>query len=173
MPYSTKADLRIGDIRLPDRLGDGSAFVQEAADEIDAQIGHIYVTPIVLLDVPENRPARLLLKKINNLIASGRLILDLAAAAEDQQLHAYGYNMLKEGLALLGMIQRREILLTGADELDLDGDGEKSPTGPMIYNEDPESLVKGYYSPGSLVIGAGEPLPYPYGSTFPQPYGSN
>lgn len=174
MAYSTKEDLRIGDIRLPVRLGDGSSFVEDAADEIDAQIGHIYVTPITLPDIPANRPAILLLKKINNLIASGRLILDMAASAEDRTLHAYGYNMLKEGLSLLTMIQNRDIVLTAADQIDTDGDGEKSPTGPMIFNEDPESLVKGYYTPGVAVLGVGEPLPLPSGTYgFPRPYGGS
>lgn len=170
MAYSTKEDLRIGDIRLPARLGDGSSFVDEAADEIDAHLGHIYVTPMNIPDLPKNRPARLLLKKVNNLIASGRLILDLAASSEDDQLHAYGWSMLKEGLSILTMLQNRNILLVGASLIE-DSDGQKSPTGPMIYNEDAESLVRGYYAP-HLVIGAGEP--YPLGvAGFPQPYGGN
>lgn len=165
MAYSTKADLRIGDIRLPARFGDGSAFVEEAADEIDAQLGHIYVTPFVIdAAVAKNRPAILLLKKINNLIASGRLVLDMAASSEDQTLHAYGASMLKEGLKLLAMIQSREILLTGA-ELIPNSEGKNDPTGPMIYNEDAESLVQGFYAPSGLTL-----LAEPYPAGWPAPY---
>lgn len=162
MAYSTKDDLRIGDIRLPVRYGDGSSFVVSAAEEIDAQLGHIYVTPFVIdAQVAQNRPAILILKKINNLIASGRLIMDMAASQEDTTLHAYGWAMLKEGLELLKALQSRSILLTGSTLIDYDGDGQKTPTGPLIHNVDTESRVEGFYdSPYPLVYGGGVNWPY-------------
>lgn len=165
--YSTKDDLRYGDLRLPARLGDGTSFVESAAEDIEAQLGHIYVTPFAIPDVPANRPSILLLKKINNLVASGRLVLDLAASSEDDQLHAYGRAMLKEGLELLGMVRDRNILLTGA-ELITDSDGDKTVTGPVILNEDKASLVEGFYAPPTQVLGA-EPFP----AGWPAPYSNN
>lgn len=142
MAYSTKDDLLIGDIPLPTHYGDGSKFVDMAADEIDSQVGHLYVTPIVIPDLPENRPASLLLKKINNLIASGRIILDLAAGGEDANLHAYGRSMLEEGLSLLKFLTEGKITLTGADFIT--GEDVQN-TGPTVANEDPESLVEAFY----------------------------
>lgn len=142
MAYSEVGDLLIGDIPLPARIGDGSKFVDMAADEIDSQVGHIYTTPIVIPDEPQYRPARLLLKKINNLIASGRIILDMAAGGEDNDLHAYGRSMLNEGLSLLASIVTGRIVLIGAPLLP---GTEDVDTGPLIVNEDPESLVEAFY----------------------------
>jgi hypothetical protein len=164
--YSTKADLRIGDLRLPTRMGDGTGFVEAAAEEIDAQLGHIYKTPLEIdPNVPSNRPAILLLKNMNNLIASGRLVLDLAASSEDDSLHAYGRSMLQEGLTLLRMIQQRDILLTGAEQI-VSSEGDKNLTGPMILNEDPVSLVEGFYNP-PYSIAPGFRFPRPYGAVTP------
>lgn len=142
MAYSEPADLLKGDIPLPARYGDGTGFINIAADEIDAQLGHLYVTPIVILDTPENRPARLLLKKINNFLASGRLITDMAAAGEDRDLHAYGASLIREALKLLEQICDGKIQLTGAERIETSA---TEYSGPSVYNEDPESLVEGYY----------------------------
>lgn len=138
--YSSKDDLLLGDIPLPPRFGDGTKFVQMATDEIDSQIGHIYVTPIDLEDLPVNRPARLLLKKINNFIASGRMILDMSLAGEDSELQAYGRSLLREGLDLLNKISTGKIELPA-----IKIEGGTVNDGPMIFNEDPESLVEGFY----------------------------
>lgn len=143
--YSTKDDLLTGDIPLAGKYGDGTPFVQMAADEIDAQIGHIYETPIVLADTPENRPARLLLKKINNLLASGRIILDMAAGAEDDRLHAYGTSMWQEGISLLNQLSNRSIILQGAVLIESKADDKNDRVS--IHNEDPKSLVEEFYNP--------------------------
>jgi hypothetical protein len=141
MAYSAVGDLLIGDIPLPPRFGDGTKFIDMATDEIDSQIGHIYVTPIELEDIPANRPARLLLKKINNFIASGRMILDMAMAGEDRELQAYGKSLLREGLDLLGKISSGKIELPAV----LINPTPASDSGPVVLNEDPESLVEGFY----------------------------
>lgn len=157
MAYSTKDDLLTGDIPLAGKYGDGSNFVALAADEIDAQIGHIYVTPVVFdTSTPEkaakNRPARLLLKKINNLLASGRIVLDMAAGGEDASLHAYGASMWKEGIDLLNQISSGGIRLTDAPLLDERDDDENNRVS--IAQEDPYSLVQGFYeryqTPGGI-----------------------
>lgn len=170
--YAAVTDLRKGDIPLPSYMGDGSSYINEAADEIDAQLGHIYVTPLVIEATAANRPSILLLKKINWLLASGRLILDMAAASESTALHSYGNSMLKEGLTLLAQIGTGDIVLAGATRID-SGDTEKSFTGPAIFNEDPSSLVQDFYdshNPNKWPIG--EPLPgvyavEPYRETTP------
>jgi hypothetical protein len=171
--YCTVNDLRKGDIPLPSYMGDGQKYVDGAADEIDAALGHIYVTPIALdpATKPEQRPASLLLKKINWLLASGRLVLDLAAAGENTDLHAYGRQMLTEGLMYLQQLTKGEIVLTGAAPIPVPEGQEKSFSGPAIFNEDPESLVEAFYTRhnGTLLPAApaapygAEPRVYPYG----------
>lgn len=143
--YCEVGDLLKGDIPLPVYMGDGSRYVDLAAGEIDAALGHLYVTPIRIDSlVAKNRPAILRLQQINILIGSGRLILDLAVASEDSDLHAYGRHMLKEGLGMLAQVAKREVLLTGAPLIP-EEDSEKSFSGPVIFNEDSESLVGAYY----------------------------
>lgn len=147
MAYCTKGDLLLGDIPMPSRYGDGTRFVNMAADEIDGQIGHIYVTPIMIPSVPspELRPAQLLLKKINFLLASGRIILDMAAGGEDESLHAYGRSMWNEATRLLNQIANGTIELIGIPKLDDEGTANN---GPSVVNEDSESLVEAFYSRG-------------------------
>lgn len=147
--YCEVGNLLTGDIRLAGKYGDGSQFVQLAADEIDSQIGHKYVTPVVFDEsTPEAvalaRPAKLLLKKINILLASGRIVLDMAAGGEDRDLHAYGANMVKEALGLLKCVQDGDILLTGAPLLTEEATNEN--TAVSIVQEDAESLVAGFYT---------------------------
>lgn len=142
--YSDTVDLLHGDIPLPQRHGDGAGMVTAAAEDIDSQIGHIYVTPIQVNPDPKNRPTRLLLKKINNYIASGRLLLDMAAAGEDNDLHAYGRSLLTQGLELLAKIAEQEITLTGCETIAGDVQ-QKPPSKLFIINQDPESLVEGFY----------------------------
>jgi len=151
--YCAIGDLRTGDIRLPGYI-DPAQRVVGAAEEIDIAIGHIYKTPVTFPDpVPlESRPSVLMLKKVNWLIASGRIILDMAAAGENVNQHAYGMGMLKEGLAMLKVIASGETQLVKAIKLDLEP-GQLDYTGPVIHNEDPSSLVEAFYT-GSL------PMPY-------------
>ncbi len=143
MAYCTVADLLKGDLPLAAQYGDGTGFINTAADEMDVVLGQLYVTPIVLLETPENRPSLLWLKTCNKFIASGRLVLDIAIAAEDDNLNAYGLSMLNQGLAMLTAIQTGAASITGATLLD--PTAGTHATGPMIFNEDSISLVQGGY----------------------------
>lgn len=159
--YSDTDDLLHGDIRLPDRHGDGTGIVKSAAEDIDIQIGHIYVTPVTVnSDVKYNR-TRVLLKKMNNYIASGRLILDMAAPAEDDQLHAYGLSLLREGQELLRQVRDGAIPLEGATVID--GDDSAAPVRAIILNEDPSSLVESFYRRTNGQVGIFEQPALPYG----------
>lgn len=142
--YCGLTDLMKGDLELARYMGDGSGYINLAAEDIDSHLGHIYVTPIeVLVADPRYRPTTLMLKRVNRLLASGRMILDLAAAGEDSDLHAYGRSLLREAMDLLNKIALGDIVLAGAERLD---DGEVVPTGPRVVNEDSESLVEAFYS---------------------------
>jgi hypothetical protein len=157
--YCVKEDLLTGDIPLAGKYGDGTSFVNFAADEIDGQIGHIYVTPIEYADPsdPKARPAQLLLKKINVLLASGRIILDMAAGHEDDSLHSYGNSMLREGISLLKMISNRQIDLYGATKLT--EETESDDTAITVIQDDPYSLVESFYTMYSRPAWAGFPTP--------------
>lgn len=157
--YCEQGDLLIGDIPLAQRHGDGTPMIKSAANEIDGQIGHIYVTPITVESRPEYRPTVLLLRKINYLIASGRLLLDMAAAAEDQQTHSYGMSLLREGINLLGSVSSGKIELIGVDKHE-----EVVNTGaPRIIHEDPESLVEAFYTSTPFGVNRADQVrPYGY-----------
>lgn len=143
MAYCEVADLLKGDLPLGPQYGTGQGFVDTASDEMDVVLGQLYVTPIVLADTPTNRPSQLWLKTCNKFIASGRLILDIALAAEDDNLNAYGLSMLNQGLAMLKAIQDGAASITGATPLD--PTAGTYATGPVLFNEDSESLVKAGY----------------------------
>ncbi len=146
--YCVPSDLLIGDIPLAGKYGDGTSFVQLAADEIDSQIGHIYITPVVFDEstqeqIDKVRPSKLLLKKINILLASGRIILDQAAGGEDDNLHAYGQSMIKEAVDLLSRLMNRDITLIDAPLLP--SEELRANTAASIIQEDDYSLVAAFY----------------------------
>lgn len=145
MPYSEKDDLLVGDMPLPAGFRP-QKYVDDAADEIDSIIGFQYVTPV---DVSETslvvRPVRLLIKRIANLLATGRLIMATTVGRERQELHQYGYTLVREATAVLTQIANGEILLKGAALVDPLEDTDKQFTGPQIANVDAESNVEAFY----------------------------
>jgi len=164
--YSEVEDLLTGNIPMPDYVNKDK-YVQDAADEIDSKIGFVYVTPVDISetsDVP--RPARLLLKRINNFLASGRLIMAVAAGGEDDRLHAYGWSLVQDATAALNSIASGEIYLKGADPVNVGEDA--IITSIIVDNLDPESNVEAFYnrvmnptyfySPGGLEAESGVPV---------------
>lgn len=141
--YSLSTDLLNGNIPIPTYL-DKEKYVQDAADEIDSKIGHLYNTPI---DISEGSPVprwtRLLLKRINNHLATGRLLMAADAGGEDDRLHAYGWSLVQEATEALKRIAAGEIRLDGAA-------GPPNQSAPAIssiilLNTDPESNVEAFY----------------------------
>lgn len=159
MPYADVTDLLTGNIPTPAYL-DPSKFVSDAADEIDSQIGFIYETPIDTSDQsPVVRPAKLLLKRINVFLATGRLLMAAASSGEDKNLHAYAAKMVNDATAAIKAIVDGDVLLEGAIELQPSTDLE--PKGPRWSNPDTESAVDAFYdglvpanASGSRVNGA-------------------
>lgn len=165
--YCATEDVRKGDIAVPSYTS-LTQYVANAAEEIDAAVGHIYKTPIEIDDElnPEYRPSVLFLKKLNWLLASGRLILDVAAAGERDNLHAYGNSMLKEARGMIELLTSQELVLDGADRID-EADEKKNFTGPFIQNEDDESLVESFYrNRRPAAVGLGESV---NGTLYPPP----
>lgn len=144
MAYSAVSDLLTGDLQLPTYV-DPQRFVNDAGDEIDSQIGFIYATPVnvnALLGVPTLRPIALLFKRINNFLASGRLLLATDVSGEGGRTHAYGMELIKEAnLALAAIVTGKlQLQIPPADPNDV-----VVPSGPLQYNKDAESNVDAFY----------------------------
>lgn len=142
MTYSKVEDLLTGDLPLPPGI-DAGRYVLDASDEIDSKIGHIYVTPIDISDTsPVSRPARLLLKRIANHLASGRLLMALHANNQRLEVNAYAERLIREATESLNLIMTGDIKLDGGTLTD----PENQPvTTPLINNLDPESNVEAFY----------------------------
>lgn len=159
--YCTDADLLLGEIPLP-RYMSAAQKVQDAADEIDSRIGHVYQTPIdVSNGSTVSRPARLLFKRINASLASGRILLAIASPEENRNLHAYAWSLVRDSLAALDQIVSGEIPIPGATPSE-DAVADDSPALPLISNVDAESNVEAFYDR------VGNPN-FSYGSVLPRP----
>lgn len=140
--YSSTNDLLTGNVPTPVSL-DPQKFVDDAANEIDSKIGFIYETPVDMsLTSPVSRPAMLLIQRISNFLASGRLLLAASAGQEDSQVHAYGWQLVKDATASLDAIAKGEIPLDGAPKLPV---ADQKVTAPLISNKDAESNVDAFY----------------------------
>jgi hypothetical protein len=158
--YSAVEDLLTGDIRLPAYL-DVAGAVQDATDEIDSKIGGVYHTPIDMDEntSPVSRPARLMLKRIANFLATGRLLLEVAAAAEQTELHAYAASLVAEATQAISQIADGSIPLQGAELVPAN---QRTGTLPMINNLDRVSNVEAFYDRFTAPVGRYLPT-YPVG----------
>lgn len=136
--YSSVDDLMTGKIPLPQAL-DPQKFVDDATDEIDSYIGFTYVTPVDLTVV--DRPVRLLLKRMANMLATGRLIQAASAGSENHSVHAYGQSLIKQATDLLIQISDNKVILTSVPTVT----GGLTTSGPTIFNLDDESNVESFY----------------------------
>lgn len=154
--YCQTTDLLLGNIPTPGYMAP-DRYVTDAADEIDSKIGFIYITRV---DVSNTsvvvKPARLLLKRLNVFLASGRLLMAAAAAQEDNQTHAYARSLVKEAEDALNLIATGQLVLPGAPKVVTDG--ETVLTGPMQANKDPESNVDAFYD---RIVNPKYVYPYP------------
>lgn len=150
MSYSEVGDMLTGNIPVSTPIA--QKYVNDAADEIDSVIGKVYKTPVNMDPGPTEtppgtgtmtRPSRLLLKRVSNWIASGRLMLATSAGGEDDQLHAYALYLVTSATTVLMSIARGEVELEGAEKIDPEGD--EGVYGPLISNVDPESNVEALY----------------------------
>lgn len=161
--YSAPTDLLLGEIPLPSYI-DPAKVLQDAADEIDSKLGHIFETPFNITGSGTGvlaRPAALLIKRISNSLATGRLILAIASPEENSNLHAYGWSLVKEANEALYAIAEGTIQLEGA----VPNPGAPTQTGttPLINNLDPESHVEAFYDRI-----ANPSYPYPGVAAYPR-----
>lgn len=147
MAYCQTTDLLTGNIPTPAYMSP-QKFVDDAADEIDSKIGFVYETPVDISDVsPVVRPARLLLKRINVFLATGRLLMAAASAGEDVSLHAYAKKMVDDATTALDAIFAGDLVIEGATLLN--PASEDATKAPMWSNPDIESAVDSFY--GQLI----------------------
>jgi hypothetical protein len=138
--YSGEDDLLIGDMPL------GSAypplkFIDAASDEVDSYLGRMFDVPI---DLDEAGAVVILtLKRINNWLASGRLIMSVGTAGQDNELHAYGWSLVKQAMDELQAIMSGELTLPGLALIDTAS--IDSGSGPTVKNVDPVSRVDAFY----------------------------
>lgn len=163
--YATLSDLLVGDVTLPSYV-DQQKMLNDAADEVDSHIGFIYQTPIDFGQSGLSRPVKLIIKRITAHLATGRLLLLLDSAGEDDRVHAYGQSLIKTAMDALQAIESGKIVLEGATPSDPTAN---VAAGPQIYNKDPESNVEAFYdrlanpwfSPYGF-LGESYPWPPPY-----------
>lgn len=143
MPYSATTDLLLGDMPLSAALNKDK-FVADAADEIDSAIGAAYVTPILMAE-PVPRHVQLHIKRINNFLATGRLILAIGIGGEDSQLHAYGLSLVTEARQALQAIVEGSYPLVGVvPQTDPNATAPRT-AGPTVTNTDASSSVDAFY----------------------------
>lgn len=144
MAYCGVDNLLTGDIPLPMGVSP-QQNINSAADEIDAALGQLYITPIEIdpLD-PAVRPSILVLKGVNAKLASGRIIMAADAGGQDNSLHAYGLSLIREARGTLIQLRSSSDSLPGAALLPV-VQGVNVGKGPIILNRDPKSLVDGFY----------------------------
>lgn len=156
--YSVVSDLLLGDVQIGTAI-DPQKYVDDAADEMNSRLGMVYNLPLPLVSMPEF--VKTILKLVNNRIASGRLLMAAAAAAQSHDLHAYGLSLVTDGYTDLGKILGGEIVLEGAVRR-TNGNQALAPT---VTNRDGVSAVEAfedYFYP---------PAPYypPYRPPLAQP----
>lgn len=145
MAYSEVADLLIGDLVLGAGV-DPQKYIDLAAEQIDAKIGWVYELPLhpaggvgTWQDLPEHE--QLLLKGINNGLASGSLLIALDQGGEQTTVHAYGLWLIQQAQADLMYLANGEIQIS-AELFDVPDTVPNRVPGVINYDE--ESLLLGF-----------------------------
>ena len=135
-PYAKKPDLLLGDLAISPSIPLDD-ILRAASDEIDARLGDLYVVPLAGLA----QHHATLIKLICARLASGRLILAMAAGGEDRMLHSYGESLIRDAYSDLNLIATGKIILTGVQEVAGQGNSDNIPG---IVNYDADSVVTSF-----------------------------
>lgn len=153
--YSDKTELLIGDLVCSDTLKD--KHVTDASDEIDSKLGFLYTVPFTQASV--SAPAWILIHRIANNLASGRLLLEINQSREPAALGyqnapvkvtSYGQSLIDEAEATLAMIVKGDINLNPPGD---SGDDLKVLHGSRVANLDKYSQVEAFYGWASKPLG--------------------
>jgi hypothetical protein len=140
--YCSTDDLLLGNLPLG-QVVDAQKMTNDSADEIDSKIGFRFQTPVDINSLmASHRPSALLLKRLNAILATGRILVTLDIPDENDRIHALGSNYIREAQATLNLIANGSMELPGAVLLNEIADQN---TGPRVVNVDSGSLVQGFY----------------------------
>lgn len=180
--YSHQDDLLVGtNIALPALLSK-EAFVRDAAREIDSRLGFRYRTPLKFMRTlpsgqrievdpadPETHTATYLtIQRLSNNIASGRLLLALAAPGEDNTLNAYAMKLLRDAEGIFAQIDSGRLALELAPK---EAASETRGSRLRVAGPDPFSRVEAYGNLRSPFAADAEPLPMDQPGYVRDPYG--
>lgn len=93
MTWALESDLLLGDLETGHL--DKTQYLEFAEDEIVSHLGITYALPLPTLSAHN----QLTLKVLQARLASGRLLLAMAAGGEDSELHAYGRHLVEMGMS--------------------------------------------------------------------------
>jgi len=148
--YSSKDDLLIGDLPCSTELKD--KHVDDASNEIDSKLGFLYTVPFTASAV--SIPGWILIKRIANNLASGRLLLEVNQSREPGSMGyqngpvkvvSYGQSLIDEAEATLTMILKGDIDLHPPVENNGDDGGLGFLHGARVANTDSYSQVEAFY----------------------------
>jgi hypothetical protein len=135
--YCSTDDILVGDVTVsPERM---RLVVEQAAEEIDAEIGHLYTVPVVST---ETRVVAYL-KMINVKLATGRYFASMQQGS-DGEISAYAMSMIKEAHDALARIANGQYNLGDAPVTD-PGDGDAN-RAPGVTNKESDSLTDQFYA---------------------------
>lgn len=143
MAYCVEADLLLEGLPLGNNPGDlmKPKYIEAAADEMDIILGQIYAIPIVYPDTPQNRLTGKFLKQVNSWLATGRIIIAFTITREDQQLNAYGRQLVNGALKALNDLVAGLGSLPGVE---FSNQYEDSRSRILTYQLNPTSLVEDF-----------------------------
>jgi hypothetical protein len=150
--YSTIDELLIGDLTVSDTLK--TKHTVDASDEIDSKLGFQYVVPFTQSSV--SAPAWILIHRIANNLASGRLLLEVNQSREPAAIGyqnaavkvvTYGQSLVDEAEGVLDMIIKGEIKLDNPSEPTTN---QTLMRGARVANTDGYSQVEAFYGWASI-----------------------
>lgn len=137
--YGLITDMLIGDVTVDDSVK--QRHVDQAADEVDSKLGFLYPTPFT--EVALSRPGWLLIRRLANFIASGRLIMEIDQGGEENIVHKYGMSLLQQAEDAMCIILDGSVNLLPGD--DGSGAGDAPVNGMLIGNVDKFATVDAFY----------------------------
>jgi len=120
MSYVEVNELLLGELTnvLPSTIN-AQQYLEMTQEEIDSKLGVIYVVPINIAALPNSQGS--LIRSIHRKLCSGRILMAATAAISETSVHAYGLQLVKEGLMELMAIANSDVILVGAERVDGDG----------------------------------------------------
>ena len=153
--YGDITDLDVGDISVLDDTK--TRHVNNAADEIDSRLGFMYQTPFTVSNTSD--AGWKLIQRLARFVASGRLLMEIAQASENQMVQAYAKRLLDDAEAAFALILEGKVNLSPATPSD-PGSSVDNQNAVTVTNLDPYSQVEAFYGwaalpPGTVRYGGG------------------